>query len=197
MSVAVGNVGLMATIYNTATSLDGFLATPDNSLQWLFDVPGSAEAEESLPDFLATIGAMAMGSTTYEWVFGHESLGEHPERWTAWYGDRPTWVFTHRDLPVVEGANIHFTQAPVAEVHAELVAAAGDRDVWVMGGGDLAGQFADAGLLDRVVATVAPVTLGAGAPLLPRDLRSDRLTLVSVEQRGQFAELTYDVGSTA
>lgn len=187
----------MATIYNTATTLDGYLATTDNSLDWLFEVPGSAEAEESLPDFLATIGAMAMGSTTYQWVVEHESLLERPETWTAWYGDRPTWVFTHRELPVVEGANIHFTQAPVPEVHAELVAAAGERDVWVMGGGDLVGQFADAGLLDRIVATVAPVTLGEGAPLLPRDLRSDRLTLVSVEQRGQFAELTYDVGSPA
>lgn len=187
----------MATIYNTATSLDGFLATPDNSLDWLFEVPGSAEAEESLPDFLATVGAMAMGSTTYEWVFKHESLDEHPERWTEWYADRPTWVFTHRDLPVVPGADIRFTQAPVPEVHAELTAAAGERDVWVMGGGDLVGQFADAGLLDRIVATVAPVTLGEGAPLLPRVLRSNRLTLVSVEQRGQFAELTYDVGSPA
>lgn len=197
MSVVMGSVSIMATIYNTATTLDGFLATPDNSLAWLFEVPGSAEAEESLPDFLATIGAMAMGSTTYEWLIEHESLAEHPERWTEWYAERPTWVFTHRELPVVPGAHIHFTQAPVAEVHAELVAAAGGRDVWVMGGGDLAGQFADAGLLDRIVATVAPVTLGEGAPLLPRVLRSDRLTLVSVEQRGQFAELTYELGSPA
>lgn len=197
MSAGVGSVGCMATVYNTATTLDGFLATPANSLDWLFEVPGSAEAEESLPDFLATVGAMTMGSTTYEWVFRHESLGEHPERWTEWYAERPTWVFTHRELPVVAGADIRFTQAPVEQVHAELVEAAGERDVWVMGGGDLAGQFADAGLLDRIVVTVAPVTLGRGAPLLPRIIRSNRLTLVSVEQRGQFAELTYDVGSPA
>jgi dihydrofolate reductase len=187
----------MATIYNTATTLDGFLATTDNNLDWLFEVPGADEAEAGIGDFLATIGALAMGSTTYEWMVRQESLLEHPETWTAWYGERSTWVFTHRDLPVIPGANIHFTQAPVAEVHAELVAAAGDKDVWLMGGGDLAGQFADAGLLDRIVATVAPVTLGKGAPLLPRDLRIDRLTLVSAEQRGQFAELTYDVKSPA
>ena len=76
-----------------------------------------------------------------------------------------------------------------------MVAAAGERDVWLLGGGDLAGQFSDAGLLDRVTVTIAPVTLGAGAPLLPRDIRSDRLALRSVERRGSFAELTYDVGS--
>lgn len=184
----------MATIYNTATTLDGFLATPDNSLEWLFEVPDAEEAESGIGDFLAGVGALAMGSTTYEWVVQHESLVEHPEHWTAWYADRPTWVFTHRDLPVVEGADIRFTQAPVAEVHAEMVAAAGGRDVWLMGGGDLVGQFADAGLLDRITATIAPVTLGAGAPLLPRVLLADRLSLVSVEQRGQFAELTYAVG---
>ena len=187
----------MVTIYNTATTLDGYLATPDNSLQWLFDVPGADDEESGIDDFLAGIGAMAMGRTTYEWVVEHESLLERPATWSAWYGDRPAWVFTHGDPPVVEGADIRFTQAPVEQVYAELVAAAGGRDVWVMGGGDLAGQFADAGLLDRVVVTVAPVTLGAGAPLLPRDLRSDRLTLVSVGQRGQFAELTYDVGPPA
>lgn len=187
----------MATIYNTATSLDGFLATTDHSLQWLFDVPGADDEESGIGDFLAGIGAMAMGSTTYEWVVEHESLLERPETWSAWYGDRPTWVFTHRDLPVVEGADVRFTRAPVPDVHAELVAAAGERDVWLMGGGDLVGQFADAGLLDRIVATVAPVTLGSGAPLLPRFITSDRLTLVSATRRGQFAELTYNIGSPA
>lgn len=195
VSGAAGSFGFMATIYNTATTLDGFLATPDNSLQWLFDVPGSDEAESGIDDFIGGVGALVMGSTTYKWVVDHESLLEHPEHWTAWYGDRPTWVFTHRELPVVPGVDIRFTQAPVAEVHAEAVAASGGRDVWLMGGGELVGQFADAGLLDRIIATVAPVTLGAGAPLLPRDLRSDRLRLVSVEQRGQFAELIYEVGS--
>lgn len=185
----------MATIYNTATSLDGFLATTEHSLDWLFEVSGSAEAEADMPDFLAGVGVMAMGSSTYEWVVRHESLLEQPEVWTAWYGDRPTWVFTHRDLPAVEGADIRFTQAPVAEVHAEMTAAAGERDVWLMGGGDLVGQFDDAGLLDRIVATVAPVTLGSGAPFLPREIRAARLKLVSAVQKGQFAELTYDVAS--
>lgn len=183
----------MATIYHTATSLDGFLATTDDSLQWLFDVPGADDDEPGLGDFLDGVGALAMGSTTYEWVVEHESLLERPATWSAWYGDRPAWVFTTRDLPVVEGADIRFTRDPVEQVHTEMVAAADGRDVWLMGGGDLVGQFADRGLLDRVVATIAPVTLGAGAPLLPRDIRSDRLSLRSVERRGPFAELTYDV----
>jgi dihydrofolate reductase len=185
----------MATIYNTATTLDGYLADPDNSLAWLFEVSGADEAESTVVDFLAGVGAMAMGSTTYEWLLDHESLVDHPERWREWYADRPTWVFTHRDLPVVAGADIRFTQDEVPAVHAEMTAAAGGRDIWLVGGGDLVGQFADAGLLDRITATIAPVTLGGGAPLLPRDIRADRLRLVSVEQRGQFAELTYELAA--
>lgn len=185
----------MTTIYYTATTLDGFLATADNSLAWLFEVPNADEAESTIPTFIAGVGAMAMGSTTYQWVLDHEDLLKHPEKWREWYGDRPTWVFSHRDLPVIPGADIQFVQGEVAGVHAEMVAAAGDRDVWLLGGGDLVGQFADAGLLDRIVATIAPVTLGAGAPLLPRDIRSDRLRLVSAQQRGQFVEVSYDVGA--
>ena len=65
-----------------------------------------------------------------------------------------------------------------------MVRAAGDRNIWVVGGGDLAGQFADAGLLDEVLVTIAPVTLGAGAPLLPRRLE---LRLDELGRNGDFA----------
>jgi dihydrofolate reductase len=95
----------MATIYNTATTLDGFLATTDNSLDWLFAVEGADEAESSFPAFLEGVGAMAMGSTTYAWLLEHEALVDEPQKWREWYADRPTWVFTHRDLPVVPGAD--------------------------------------------------------------------------------------------
>ena len=68
------------------------------------------------------------------------------------------------------------------------------KNIWIVGGGELAGAFADAGLLDELILGVAPVTLGAGAPLLPRRLTSARLKLSGVEQRGEFAYLTYQVG---
>ena len=57
------------------------------------------------------------------------------------------------------------------------MAAAGGKDLWIVGGGDLAGQFADAGLLDEVIVYIAPVALGSGAPLLPRrvELRLEEL----------------------
>ncbi|KQY60357.1 deaminase [Aeromicrobium sp. Root495] len=184
----------MATVYYTASTLDGFLATPEHSLDWLFAVEHEPGLEADMAAFTDSVGALVMGSSTYRWVYEHDDLAARPEQWREWYGERPAWVLTHREQPVVEGADIRFTQAPVARVHAEATAAAGERDVWVLGGGEVVGQLADEGLLDRLVVTIAPVTLGAGAPLLPRVLESDRLTLTHVQRAGQLVSLTYDVG---
>jgi dihydrofolate reductase len=130
-----------------------------------------------------------MGSTTYEWVLDHEFAGKDPAEW-KWPYDIPGWVFTHRQLPVVPEAQIEFTSGDVAVVHAEMVIAAGNRNVWIVGGGDLAGQFADAGLLDEVIVSIAPVTLGAGAPLLPRRIE---LRLDELGRNGDFVAVRYSV----
>ena len=102
-------------------------------------------------------------------------------------------MFTHRQLSVVPNAPIAFTRDEVATVHEEMLRAAGDRNVWIVGGGDLAGQFADAGLLDEVLVSIAPVTLGAGAPLLPRRVE---LRLDDVGRNGDFVTARYGVVRT-
>ncbi|WP_344091937.1 dihydrofolate reductase family protein [Microbacterium deminutum] len=178
-------------IFNTATTLNGYLADDADSLSWLFDVPGADEAEGGFSGFLEGIGALVMGSTTYEWVVGHEDLVEHPEKW--FYPEQPAFVLSSRALPAVSGADIRFRSGEVAAIWDEVRTAAGDRDVWLVGGGDLVGQFADAGHLDEIRVSVAPVTLPSGRPLLPRRIESDRLRLESVRQAGQFAELVYSV----
>ncbi|THV35617.1 dihydrofolate reductase family protein [Glycomyces buryatensis] len=186
------------TIYNTATSIDGFIADSDNSLQWLFDVegghPDDPSSEEGplneFDDFMAGVGAVCMGSTTYEWILGAEQLLENPDKWAY---PQPTWVFTSRDLPAVPGADIRFASGDVAEVHEAMAEAAGEKNRWIVGGGDLVGQFFDAGLLDEVVATLAPVFLGEGAPLLPRRIPSNRLELLEAKRSGAFASLHYRV----
>ena len=164
------------TQYYTATTLDGFIADPDNSLDWLLTRKREDNGPLSYSEFIADIGAMAMGSTTYEWILDHEFRGKDPAEW-KWPYDIPCWVFTHRQLPLAPDSRIEFTSADIATVHKEMVGAAGERNVWIVGGGDLAGQFADVGLLDEVIVSIAPVTLGAGAPLLPRriELRLDEL----------------------
>ena len=177
------------TQYYTATTLDGFIADPDNSLEWLFTRDQDRDGPLNYAEFFAGVGALAMGATTYEWILEHEFKGKDPAEW-KWPYDIPCWVFTHRQLPVLPNAPVEFTSAPVAEVHAAMTVGAGGRNIWIVGGGDLAGQFADAGLLDEVIVYVAPVTLGAGAPLLPRRLE---LRLDEVARNGDFVAARYSV----
>ncbi|MGZ5374082.1 MAG: dihydrofolate reductase family protein, partial [Aeromicrobium sp.] len=124
------------TQYYTASSLDGFIADPDNSLEWLLTRMSEDDGPLNYGAFIAATGAMAMGSTTYEWILDHEFADKDPVDW-RWPYDIPCWVFTHRSLTVVPGARIEFTSADVAAVHAEMVTAAGGRNVWIVGGGDL------------------------------------------------------------
>lgn len=177
----------MATTYFTASSVDGFIADRDHSLSWLLsrdvDVRGPMGYERFLEE---EVGALVMGSGTYTWLLDNELAGDPPKPWPY---SRPTWVFSSRELPRVEG-DLRYVQGPVALLHPEMVAAAGDRGVWVVGGGDLAGQFADAGLLDEVRVQYAPVALGAGAPLLPRRLE---LRLEEVARNRDFTCARYAV----
>jgi dihydrofolate reductase len=179
-------------IYDAATTLNGFLADDTGSLDWLFAVEGGEHPEAEL--FPADAAVLVEGSSTYEWVLAHEHLLENPERWAELYGSKPTFVFTSRDLPIPAGADVRLVSGSVADAFPAIEAAAVGGDVWVVGGGELAGQFLDAGLLDVVAVSVAPVALAGGAPLLPRRLESDRLRLVSATAVGQFARLVYEVG---
>ena len=181
----------MTTQYYTATSIDGFIADPDNSLEWLFQFSEAPGMEEQYPRFIAEVGAIAMGSTTYKWIARHTGFLDDPSKWEY---TMPSWVFSSRELPRVDGPDIRFVSGDVAAVHAEMVEAAGDKNVWLVGGGDLVGQFHDQGLLDEVILGMAPVFLGAGAPLLPRRIPSSRLRLIDVRRHGStFVTLRYAV----
>jgi dihydrofolate reductase len=172
------------TVYFTATTLDGFIADEHDSLAWLFEQKTDEGGPAGYEEFIATVGTMVMGATTYTWIGDHmRTTGE------KWMYDIPCWVFTHRDLAPL-GDDIRFVAGEVREHHAAVADSARERDIWVVGGGDLAGQFADIGLLDRLVLSIAPVTLGAGRPLFPR--RHD-LRLVELGRNGDFAMATYDV----
>jgi dihydrofolate reductase len=179
------------TQYYTAASLDGFIATIDDSLEWLFPL-GELEAT-SYPTFIREVGALAMGSSTYEWMLRHV-VGPEARRLQPWPYKQPAWVFSSRTLPAIPGADIRFVRGDVRPVHQAMVAAAGNKNVWIVGGGELAGQFYDRGRLDELFVQVGSVTLGAGKPLLPRAITSPPLRLISVRAVGTgFAELHYEV----
>jgi dihydrofolate reductase len=179
------------TQYYTACSLDGFIATDDHSLEWLFPL-GNID-DTGYPGFIREVGALAMGSSTYEWLLRHAvRLGTDVQ--APWPYLQPAWVFSSRAQAGVPGADLRFVRGDVRPVHAAMVEAAGGKNLWVVGGGDLAGQFYDAGLLDEIVAQVGSVTLGSGKPVFPRRIVSPPLQLTSARFLGPgFAELTYRV----
>ncbi len=183
------------TQYYTATTLDGFIADEHNSLQWLFDVSDDESPESGR---LRVGGVLRRGRASSRWA---------RRRGSGWSTTRtscttrsagatstangPRWVFSSKQRTVVPDLDVRFVSGDVAPVHAEMTEAAAGSNVWIVGGGDLVGQFHDAGLLDQIIATVAPVTLGAGAPLLPRRIEGMRLR--NVNRMGPMVTLTYDV----
>lgn len=93
------------TQYYTASTLDGFIATEDDSLEWLF--PLGDVNETSYSSFIADVGALAMGSSTYEWMLRHAQQVKD-QMGTAWPYTQPTWVFSKPTLPAIEGADVTF-----------------------------------------------------------------------------------------
>jgi len=149
----------MSTIYFTGSSLDGFIVDDRASIDWLTSRDIDPAGPFGYQAFSRSIGALVMGATTYEWV--------RDKRPGEWPFPQPTWVLTHRPEIVRPDHPVQAFAGDVAELHPQLVQAAGYKDVWVVGGGDAAAQFVRAGLVDELVVTYAPCTLGSGGLLLP------------------------------
>jgi dihydrofolate reductase len=183
----------MKTQFYTATTLDGFIATEDDSLDWLFALGDPTDS--TYPAFIEGVGALAMGSVTYEWVLDH-SREVIASAGSAWPYTQPTWVFTHRKLKTLPGADIRFVSGDVRDAYDAMRSAAAGKNLWVVGGGELVGQFHDAGLLDEIIVQIGSAILGTGKPLLPRRLLPPALQLQSVARIGaEFVELRYAVHS--
>ncbi|GAB90528.1 dihydrofolate reductase family protein [Gordonia rhizosphera] len=170
--------------FYTATTLDGYLADEHDSLDWLLSQPIDEEGPMSYGSFITGIGCMVMGATTYQWLLDHEVSDGKP-----WPYDMPCFLFTHRTVtPVAD--SIRVVSGSPSDHRAQIVESAGGKDIWVVGGGDLAAQFAEAGFLDEIVVNIAPVTLGAGRPLFPRPFD---LELLEVDRNRAFVCARYRV----
>ena len=176
--------------YFVAYSLDGFIATADDQLDWLLQFDGFAGGKDSYDAFMADVGCIVMGGDTYAWLRKHE-----PGNWP--YPATPCWVFTHHELAAPNDADVTFARGPVAEFVGDLRAAAGGRNVWIVGGGVLAAQFADAGALDEMIISIIPVVLGSGKAVLPLKGPTAPLELLSSHTMGRgIVELRYRFGPT-
>jgi dihydrofolate reductase len=168
----------MKTQYFTATSLDGYIAAPNHSLDWLFQF--GAE-DPSYHEFIKDVGAIVMGSSTYEWILKNDTFAD-PEKPKAWLYQQPAWIFTSRSLKTIPGADVRFANGDVRPVYQQMREAAAGKNIWVVGGGHLAAQFHEHGLLDEMIITIAPVILAAGAPLFTASIVKPPLRVVSVKQ---------------
>ncbi|MBX3573634.1 MAG: dihydrofolate reductase [Mesorhizobium sp.] len=139
-------------IYMFAMSLDGFIARQDGSVDWLDDYP--ADADFDFDSFLASLSGIVMGRGSYD-------AARRDGRWD--YAKWPCVIATSRpveDLP----DNAEVLAGTPAELVARLRERGGDGRIWMFGGGELARQFLDAGLLDTIETGIIPIVLGAGIP---------------------------------
>jgi dihydrofolate reductase len=181
-------------VYYCAASLDGYIAETDDTIGWLMGYQGEYRGDDAAPQegayerFYQGVGALVSGSITYEFVV--RELDEWP------YPGARYWVLSSRELPLPEGEGIdvRIVDGPVRDLHEEMVASAGERDLWVVGGGNVASQFADEGLLDELRVTVVPVVLGDGKPLFDRRLPGGPMRLTRVIPRDSgMVELIYEI----
>lgn len=156
-------------VYYAACSLDGYIATADGGVDWLEPFQAGGE-DYGFAEFYSSVDALVMGSRTYEFALKHGP-------WQA--PDKPSWIFTHRDLPVA-----HPSVTLTADDPGEVIEALGTRGlkrVWLMGGGELAASFRARGLISRYTIAVVPIVLGAGIPLFATASRQDPLRLIETK----------------
>jgi dihydrofolate reductase len=152
-------------VYSIAASLDGFIGTLEGGIDWLASLEGRAE-DHGYAAFYATVDAVLVGGRTYDACLKH---GEWP------FPGKRCWVLTKEDRAA--RAEVAFTAREPIEVARELEAG-GVKRAWLVGGGELAGAFRDAGLIDEYVISYVPVILGDGIPIFGFSSEREGLALV-------------------
>ncbi|WP_444684806.1 dihydrofolate reductase family protein [Alkalicoccus luteus] len=161
-----------------AVSLDGYIASEEDSLEWLFrQEQGGDTGYEA---FYETIGTVVMGRRTYEWIKQEMTEG-FP------YADKPCWVLS-RTVQNVPDAKVS-RQSP-ADLIMELKNSA-EKPIWIVGGGEVIRELLEADLIDRFQIAIAPVLIGRGVRLFPEGDYEHDLVLEGTRQFDEFVELTY------
>ena len=160
-----------------ATSLDGYIATKNDSLDWLFRV--EVDGDAGYADFMETIDTVVMGRRTYDWVMEQEN-GQYP------YPDKQSYVFSRSAHEVNE--RVTFTDEMIPSFVERLQKEPG-KGIWIIGGSHLLHGFLKEQLVDELLISIAPVLIGRGIPLFQAMDIETEFTLISVKQSGQFAQL--------
>ncbi|MEY8443787.1 dihydrofolate reductase family protein [Lactococcus ileimucosae] len=166
----------------TATSLDGYIATENDDLQWLFEVDG--EGDNGTGSFYAGIDVIVMGKKTYDYIIREES-----GQWA--YGEKTVYVLSHTTHDNNDQVTFIKSINQIPEFEAGLINST--KNIWIMGGGQINRLFLEKHLVDEIIITIAPVLLGKGKELFPEGDYGENLQFVSSKTYGQFVELTYRV----
>ncbi|TAK15011.1 MAG: dihydrofolate reductase [Acidobacteria bacterium] len=161
-----------------AASLDGFIARKDGRVDWLETSDEFAGGESMDPEFVAaflkTIDCYVMGSRTYETALHFESKG------LGWaYGDTPTFVLTHRQLPQIR-ETVLFYSGDLAQFVTERLRPK-FRNIWFVGGGTVAGECLRLGLADELRYSILPILIGDGIPFFEKLDKDVALHLMEVK----------------
>jgi len=164
-----------------ASSLDGFIATKDESLEWLYNVEG--EGDNGFSDFYETVDTVLLGKRTYDWVM-KQDIEEFP------YKKKECYVFTRSSIENTK--DVKFVNNNVTEFVDKLKSQDG-KNIWIVGGGELFHSFIQEKLVDEIIITVAPSILGKGVPLFREGDYQLDLSLKRMRSFNQFVELHYEV----
>ncbi|MED3573111.1 dihydrofolate reductase family protein [Cytobacillus praedii] len=165
-----------------AQSLDGFIATKDDSLDWLFKVEG--EGDNGYTEFIETIDTILIGKRTYDWIMKHEK-GQFP------YKDKSCFVFSRTRNDDTD--HVKFINEDIVTFTNNLKKEDG-KNIWIVGGGDLLHTFLKEDLVDELILTIAPKIIGEGIPLFKESNYHLDLYLKGTRTFNQFVELHYIVG---
>ena len=169
------------TVLFIASSLDGYIARKDESLEWLFKVEG--EGDNGFAEFYETVDTLLMGKRTYDWVM-KQDFEEFP------YKNKECYVFTRSSYEDTE--NVKFVKDDVNNFMNKLKNKDGNN-IWVVGGGELLNSFMQKDLVDEFIITIAPTIIGNGIPLFKEGNRQLDLSLKGTKKFNQFIELHYEV----
>ncbi|MEC0183613.1 dihydrofolate reductase family protein [Paenibacillus peoriae] len=164
-----------------AVSLDGYIALPDGSVDWLFDVKGDG-GDNGYADFYDTVGTVLMGRLTYEEVL--KLSDDFP------YAGKPCYVLTRSLREHEQAPHVTFTDEALTELVPRLQEQA-EGAVWLVGGGQLVQAFIQEGLLNQAIITIIPKVLGQGIPLFPEGMLPSTFKLEEIERRGDLVMLHY------
>jgi len=162
-----------------ATSLDGYIATKNDSLEWLFKTEG--EGDNGYSEFLETIDTIILGRRTYDWIMTMEP-GGFP------YQNQTCYVFSNTLKERMD--NVEFVSGDIASFLGKIKKASG-KNIWIVGGGELLSHFIKEKLIDEYIITVAPIMIGKGIPLFKEIDVEIELELLNVRRFNQFVELHY------